>query len=77
MAPALDLVAGRVAVREMTLATQDRSGDAGDIHWHLTVERPTHSTTLIYRVSAAGTFLGMQETMPLLWLRELVPTLKP
>ena len=77
VAPALDLVAGRIGVREVTLARQDRPGDAGDIHWHLTVERPTHSTTQIYRVSPAGTFLGMQETMPLLWLRELRPALRP
>ena len=39
----------------------------------LSVNRPTHSTEQLYRFSPDGRFLGMQETMPLLWLRELVP----
>ena len=39
----------------------------------LSVNSPTHSTDQLYRFSLDGRFLGMQETMPLLWLRELVP----
>jgi len=41
--------------------------------WQLSVERLTHSTEQTYRLADDGRFLGMQEMMPLLWLRELVP----
>jgi hypothetical protein len=40
---------------------------------HLSVRRPTHVTEQRYRFGADGKFIGMQETMPLLWLREIVP----
>jgi hypothetical protein len=39
----------------------------------LKISRPTHATEQRYRLSGDGRFLGMEETMPLLWLRELVP----
>jgi hypothetical protein len=43
------------------------------VHWQLKVDRPTHSTEQVYRLTHDGSCLGMQEMMPLLWLRELVP----
>ena len=39
----------------------------------LKVSRPTHVTEQVYRLAPDGTFLGMEETMPLLWPRELAP----
>ena len=39
----------------------------------LAVTRPTHATEQHYRFDAGGAFAGMEETMPLLWLRELAP----
>lgn len=39
----------------------------------LKVSRPTHVTEQRYAFGADGQFSGMQETMPLLWLRELAP----
>ena len=41
------------------------------LHWRLTVDRPTHSTEELYRMTGDGIFLGMREMMPLLWLREV------
>jgi len=41
-------------------------------HGKLTVTRVTHVTKQRYRLES-GRFLGMEETMPLLWRRELVP----
>jgi imidazolonepropionase-like amidohydrolase len=63
----LDVEGGSLAVRKMTLAVKD------DAHWQLRVDRPTHATEQIYRLTREGRFLGMQEMMPLLWLRELAP----
>lgn len=54
-------------VREIAVVPKD------DSHWQLTVNRSTHSTEQLYRFNQGGEFLGMQEMMPLLWLRELVP----
>jgi amidohydrolase family protein len=65
--PALDVEGGSFAVRDLSLAMKDKG------HWQLIVERPTHCTEQAYRVADDGRFLGMQEMMPLLWLRELVP----
>jgi len=65
--PALDVEGGSLVVRDLSLAMKDKG------HWQLTVERPTHSTEQVYRLTHDGRFLGMQEMMPLLWLRELVP----
>lgn len=39
----------------------------------LKVSRPTHVTEQRYAFGPDGRFAGMQETMPLLWMRELVP----
>jgi hypothetical protein len=61
-APILDVDEGTLVIREMKL-------DDGQ----LSVRRPTHLTEQRYRFGADGEFLGMQETMPLLWLREIVP----
>jgi imidazolonepropionase-like amidohydrolase len=63
----LDVEGGSLAVREMTLAVKDAA------HWRLRVDRPTHATEQVYRLAPDGRFLGMQEMMPLLWLRELAP----
>jgi len=41
------------------------------LHWRLAVDRPTHSTEELYRMTGDGIFLGMREMMPLLWLREV------
>jgi hypothetical protein len=60
--PALDAEGGQLALRQLRLE-----------HGQLKVERPTHSTEQVYRLADDGRFLGMQEMMPLLWLRELVP----
>jgi len=75
VAPILDVAASNVAVRQIRLEVTDsaQSGDAVERHWRLTVERPTHSTEQVYRISRDGAFLGMREMMPLLWLRELAP----
>jgi hypothetical protein len=62
-APILDVDEGTLVIREMTFG-----------EGQLTVRRPTHATEQRYRFGADGRFLGMQETMPLLWLRELVPS---
>lgn len=61
-APILDVDEGTLVIREMAF------GDG-----RLGVRRPTHVTEQLYRFGADGKFLGMQETMPLLWLRELAP----
>jgi len=73
--PALDVAAGSVAVRDMLLAVKDdaQSESGVEVHWQLSVDRPTHATEQLYRLTHEGRFLGMQEMMPLLWLRELVP----
>ena len=63
----LDVESGDLAAREMCLSKKTATS------WQLAVNRPTHSTEQRYRFSPDGRFLGMQETMPLLWLRELVP----
>ena len=60
-ASALDLEEGALFIRPMSW----REGK-------LTVTRPTHVTEQRYRLEN-GRFLGMEETMPLLWRRELVP----
>jgi hypothetical protein len=57
----LDVEEGALIVREVLF----KDGE-------LKVSRPTHVTEQRYRF-ADGKFLGMEETMPLLWLRELVP----
>ena len=67
VAPVLDVAAGSVAVRQLALDVKDEAT------WQLKVDRPTHSTEQVYRMTRNGDFLGMQEMMPLLWLRELVP----
>ena len=54
-------------VREMTFSRKN------DHDWQLAVTRPTHVTEQLYRFAPDGRFLGMQEMMPLLWLRELLP----
>jgi hypothetical protein len=59
----LDVEEGALVIREMKFDNNQ-----------LTVSRPTHVTEQRYRFGADGKFLGMQETMPLLWLRELVPS---
>jgi hypothetical protein len=55
----------------------DESGlavrDAELIEGKLKVTRPTHVTEQRYAFGADGEFSGMQETLPLLWLRELSP----
>jgi len=61
-APILDADEGTLAIREATFSKHQ-----------LTVSRPTHVTEQRYRFGVDGRFLGMQETMPLLWLRELEP----
>ena len=61
-APILDVDEGTLVVREMTFGESQ-----------LSVRRPTHLTEQRYRFGADGKFAGMQETMPLLWLRELEP----
>jgi hypothetical protein len=58
----LDLDESGLAVRDALLE-----------HGKLKVTRPTHVTEQRYSFGADGKFGGMQETMPLLWLRELVP----
>ena len=58
----IDIDEGALAIREVTCHGN-----------RLTVKRPTHVTEQLYRVGSDGEFLGMQETMPLLWLRELEP----
>ena len=75
VAPALDVAADGVALRDISLAVKDpgQPGSALEVHWQLKVDRPTHSTEQVYRLTRDGSFLGMQEMMPLLWLRELVP----
>jgi len=65
--PALDVEGGNLVVRDLSLAMKDKGC------WQLSVERLTHSTEQTYRLADDGRFLGMQEMMPLLWLRELVP----
>ncbi len=45
----------------------------GDLDWQLVTRRSTHTTEQVYRFAHDGRFLGMRETMPLLWLRELEP----
>jgi hypothetical protein len=65
--PALDIESGSLAVRDMSFAVKD------GVDWQLAMSRPTHSTEQLYRFAGDGRFLGMQEMMPLLWLRELVP----
>jgi len=62
VAPILDVDEGTLVLREMKL-------DDGQ----LSVRRPTHLTEQRYCFGADGKFVGMQETMPLLWLREIVP----
>lgn len=62
----LDVEGGDLAVRQMRLAQKADE-------WRLSVERPTHVTEQLYRLAPDGRFLGMQEMMPLMWLRELVP----
>ncbi|HEX9434961.1 MAG TPA: amidohydrolase family protein, partial [Burkholderiales bacterium] len=57
----LDVEDGVLVVREVLF----KDGE-------LKVSRPTHVTEQRYRF-ADGKFLGMEETMPLLWLRELLP----
>lgn len=42
-------------------------------HGVLKVSRPTHVTEQRFAFGADGRFSGMQETMPLLWLREFAP----
>lgn len=59
--PILDVEEGALILREMKLG-------AGE----LSVSRPTHVTTQQYRFDAAGKFVAMEETMPLLWKRELI-----
>ena len=51
------------------LVIREASFDDGQ----LKITRPTHVTEQRYAFGAGGEFAGMQETMPLLWLRELVP----
>ena len=53
-------------IREMTFARKNDD-------WVLSVNRPTHVTEQLYRFASDGRFLGMQEMMPLLWQRQLVP----
>ena len=65
--PALDVEGGNLVVMDLRLAMQDKGC------WQLSVERLTHATEQTYRLADDGRFLGMQEMMPLLWLRELVP----
>ena len=61
--PALDID----SVRDINIAKKDQT------HWQVSVDRPTHATVQVYNITADGRFLGMQEMMPLLWLRELAP----
>jgi hypothetical protein len=58
----LDVEEGALAMRPMSW----RDGK-------LSITRPTHVTEQRYRLDENGRFLGMEETMPLLWLRELLP----
>jgi hypothetical protein len=66
LAHVLDLENGTLTVRQMRLARQNGE-------WRLAVDRPTQMTEQLYRLAPDGRFLGMQEMMPLMWLRELVP----
>lgn len=61
-APVLDVEDGVLVVRQMSF----RDGT-------LRIARPTQATEQRYRFGDAGRFLGMEETMPLLWRRELTP----
>ena len=61
-APVLDIEDGVLVVRPMSF-----TGGA------LKISRPTHVTEQRYRFADDGRFLGMEETMPLLWQRELKP----
>jgi hypothetical protein len=58
----LDVDEGTLVIREAELSDGQ-----------MTVTRSTHVTQQRYEFGADGEFLRMQETMPLLWLRELVP----
>jgi amidohydrolase family protein len=58
----LDVDEGTLIVREAQLSDGE-----------LKVTRPTHVTQQRYEFAADGKFVRMQETMPLLWLRELLP----
>ena len=59
----LDVEDGALVVRQMSF----RDGT-------LRIARPTQATEQRYRFADDGIFLGMDETMPLLWRRELTPT---
>ena len=61
----LDIDEGALSIRPMSWR-----------HGKLTVTRPTHVTEQRYRLES-GRFLGMEEVMPLLWPRELVPSKGP
>jgi hypothetical protein len=63
----LDIESGNLAARQMSLALKD------GVNWQLAMSRSTYSTEQLYRFAGDGRFLGMQETMPLLWPRELAP----
>ena len=56
-------------VDDGTPSIRDAVFKNGELH----VSRPTHLTEQRYRFGVDGRFAGMQETMPLLWLRELEP----
>jgi hypothetical protein len=64
---ALDVEAGTLAVREAVFTPE------GGEDWRLAVTRPSHVAEQLYRFRN-GAFAGLQETMPLLWPRELSPS---
>ncbi|PYM12596.1 MAG: hypothetical protein DMD81_23545, partial [Candidatus Rokuibacteriota bacterium] len=72
--PALDVADGG-AVRDLGLALTNEPHEP-EIRGVLNVDRPTHGTEQVYRLTSDGRLLGMKETMPLLWLRELEPAEK-
>ena len=62
----LDVENETLTTREIAFTPKDAES------WQLAVVRPTQSTEQLYRFED-GRFAGLQETLPLLWTRELVP----
>jgi hypothetical protein len=76
----LELEGGSATSVRLTLAVADGEGQAappGEARWRLQIDRPAEPTEQTYRLDPAGRLLGMDELLPLLWPRELVPISEP
>ncbi len=73
---ALDVEAPNVGLADMTLSAaqgETHAAPAGEVEWSVQIDRPGQATQQTYRVGSDGRFLSMQEMLPLLWPRELLP----